>query len=154
MFEIRVICDRADADRITTSLNTLFATGAVRRSPSRTAGLERLYVTADHRPDPQTWPTPEQAYADAPCIADEIGWTVCVAGDPESCAELDREYFLRKAAVFDRIALSGDPDIPYGSDTETAHATALYLMDLDHASVICDPRAYVRQQYAQWTKNQ
>ncbi|MER0447029.1 hypothetical protein ABR738_21090 [Streptomyces sp. Edi4] len=99
-------------------------------------------------------PTPEDAYTGAPSILNEIAWIARTAADPESRSDLDREYFLRKAAVFDRIALSGDPDIPYGSDTETAHATALYLMDLDHAPVICDPRTYVRQQYAQWAHQQ
>jgi hypothetical protein len=30
----------------------------------------------------------------------------------------------------------------------SADAAALYLLDLDQPSVICDPRVYVRQQYA------
>ncbi|MFE9553214.1 hypothetical protein ACFYOD_06990 [Streptomyces sp. NPDC006703] len=109
--------------------------------------------TDDHSSD-EVRPTPEDAYTGAPSILNEITWITRAAADPESHSDLDREYFLRKAAVFDRIALSRDPDIPYGSDTETAHATALYLMDLDHASAICDPRAYVRQQYARWAHQQ
>lgn len=35
MFEIRIICDPADTDRITTGLNTLFETSPVRRLPAR-----------------------------------------------------------------------------------------------------------------------
>ncbi|WP_432058820.1 hypothetical protein [Streptomyces sp. bgisy022] len=51
MFEIRVICDPADTDRITTALNDTFTTGAVRTYPTRDGKHLRLYVTADHHPD-------------------------------------------------------------------------------------------------------
>ncbi|MEU3514629.1 hypothetical protein ABZ770_04960 [Streptomyces sp. NPDC006654] len=44
MFEIRVICDRPDADRISQALAAAFDTGPARQYPTR------LYFTADHRP--------------------------------------------------------------------------------------------------------
>ncbi|WP_328480267.1 hypothetical protein OHS71_17250 [Streptomyces sp. NBC_00377] len=93
------------------------------------------------------FPTPEQAYADAPSIFDEIGWTVRTLAARECFTKLDREFYLRKAALLDRIALLDEPGNPRGT-TETAVAAALYLLDLDQPGAICDPRAYVRQQYA------
>ncbi|MFF8948350.1 hypothetical protein ACF09I_06175 [Streptomyces sp. NPDC014940] len=47
MFEIRIICDPADADRVTTALGTVFAAGPVRRFPTRDGDRVRLYLTAD-----------------------------------------------------------------------------------------------------------
>ncbi|MCZ4602529.1 hypothetical protein O3S80_01800 [Streptomyces sp. Lzd4kr] len=151
MFEIRVICDPADADRVTTALNAAFTTGDVRQYPTRDGKRTRLYLTADHRPTPQDWPTPEQAYADAPSINSEIGWTARFLADAECYTELDREFYLRKAALLDRIALLDGPDATDGDATETAYATAVFLLDIDQPGVICDPRAYVRQQYARST---
>ncbi|MFF0158206.1 hypothetical protein ACFYRY_11845 [Streptomyces sp. NPDC005263] len=94
-----------------------------------------------------TWPTAEQAYADAPSILDEIGWTARTIAARECFTALDRNFYLRKAALLDRIALLDEPDTP-GDVTETAVAAALYLIDTDRADVTDDPRAYVRQQYA------
>ncbi|MFF9427237.1 hypothetical protein [Streptomyces sp. NPDC014746] len=150
MFEIRVICDPADADRVTAALTTTFATGDVRRYPTRDGKRTRLYLTADHRPNPADWPTPEQAYADAPSINSEIGWISHSLADAECYTELDREFYLRKAALLDRIALLDDPgpDPVDGGAAETAHAAAVFLLDSDRPGLICDPRAYVRQQYA------
>ncbi|WP_055688582.1 hypothetical protein [Streptomyces prasinus] len=51
VFEIRVICDPADTERITTALNDTFTTGAVRTYPTRDGKHLRLYMTANHRPD-------------------------------------------------------------------------------------------------------
>ncbi|MEU1454080.1 hypothetical protein [Streptomyces avermitilis] len=96
-----------------------------------------------HKP----FPTPEQAYADAPSILDEIGWTARTLAARECFTSLDRDFYLRKAALLDRIALLDEPDTP-GDVTETAVAAALCLLDMDQPAVICDPRAYVRQQYA------
>lgn len=50
MFEIRVICDRADTDRISHTLADAFDTGPARQYPTRDGKRIRLYVTADHRP--------------------------------------------------------------------------------------------------------
>ncbi|MEU3487344.1 hypothetical protein [Streptomyces massasporeus] len=147
MFEIRVICDPADTDRVTTALTTAFTTGAVRRRRTRDGERTRLYLTADHLPNPADWPTPEQAYAKAPSLVSEIGWTARTIATAEHFTELDREFYLRKAALLDRIALLDEPTAP-GDATDTAHAAAVGLLDKDQPGVICDPRAYVRQQYA------
>lgn len=56
MFEIRVICDAADADRVTAALTAAFRVGAFRHYPTRGGQRVRLYVTADH---PET-STPDQ----------------------------------------------------------------------------------------------
>ncbi|ROQ32396.1 hypothetical protein EDD98_1380 [Streptomyces sp. PanSC19] len=152
MFEIHIICDPDDTDRVTTALSATFTTGAVRRSPTRDGVRTRLYVTADHRPAPESeWPAPETAYAKAPSIISEIGWTARTAADRPFGGETSREFWLRKAALLDRIAL-GDEVAPAVSDAaEVAVEAARRLMDVDGAAVICDPRHYVRQQYAHWT---
>ncbi|MFK0279937.1 hypothetical protein ACIQVL_05610 [Streptomyces sp. NPDC090499] len=51
MFEIRVICDPGDADRISQTLTSAFRTGTPRTCPTRDGMRTRLYVTADHHPD-------------------------------------------------------------------------------------------------------
>ncbi|MEW1752075.1 hypothetical protein [Streptomyces angustmyceticus] len=95
----------------------------------------------------QKWPTPEEAYADAPAIAYEQAWTESTANiSPD---ELDRDWYLRHAAMLDRIALRDDPDQGTCA-AEDAEATAIVLLDIDQASRDFDPRAYVRQQYALW----
>ncbi|MFD5104608.1 hypothetical protein [Streptomyces cinereoruber] len=154
MFEIRIICDPADTDRVTATLGTLFTTGTVRRSPTRDGARTRLYVTADHRPAPETeWPTPEAAYAKAPSIISEIGWTARTVADRSFGAEMSREFWLRKAALLDRIALGDEVAGPISDATEAAVEAARRLMDTDDTALICDPRHYVRQQYARWTTN-
>ncbi|MFB7323634.1 hypothetical protein [Streptomyces sp. NPDC056190] len=150
MFEIRVICDPADTDRVTAALSGAFAAGAIRTYPSRDGKRTRLYVTADRRTDPGPWPTPDEAYALAPSIISEIGWTTHTVATAACFTELERDYYLRKAALLDRIALLDEPDAPHGDATETAEAAALHLLDMDQPGVICDPRAYIRQQYAHW----
>lgn len=147
MFEIRAICDPDDTDRVTTALKTAFTTGEVRQYPTRDGKRTRLYLTADHHPTPEDWPTPEQAYANAPSIDSEISWTAHYLADAECFTALDREFYLRKAALLDRIALLDEPDA-IGDTAMTADAAALYLLDIDQPGVICNPRAYVRQQYA------
>lgn len=47
MFEIRIICDPGDADRITAALADCLATGAPRTYPTRDGMRTRLYLTAD-----------------------------------------------------------------------------------------------------------
>ncbi|MFG2345910.1 hypothetical protein [Streptomyces phaeochromogenes] len=98
------------------------------------------------------FPTPEQAYANAPSILDEIGWTARTLAALECFTELDRDFYLRKAALLDRIALLDEPDAP-GDVTQTAVAAAFYLIDTDRADVTDDPRDYVRRQYAYWARN-
>ncbi|GAA4671830.1 hypothetical protein GCM10023347_27270 [Streptomyces chumphonensis] len=153
MFELRVICDPADADRITTALNTTFETGPVRRLPSRHSAQARLYITADHRPDTETatWPAPEDAYATAPSIIREIGWTADAAASRPVGTTLGREFWLRKAAVLDRIALT---DHAPGDADEVAAKAAQRLVELDDVTGVRDARGYVRQQYARWACDQ
>ncbi|MEU7157343.1 hypothetical protein [Streptomyces chrestomyceticus] len=172
MFEIRVICDAADTGPVTAALEAAFRTGAVRRYPSRTPGQERLYVTADHQPDPagqpaRTWPSPDAAYAGAPVLTDELTWVAeTVAAAAGRSGPADRVFCLRRAAALDRIALLDDT-LHVSSDTpEVATEAARHLLALDRNAggdspsagtvpphtldAARDPRGYVRQEYAAW----
>ncbi|MGI5139951.1 hypothetical protein [Streptomyces sp. CA-106110] len=154
MFEIRVICDLTDADRVSAALSEAFTTGTARQHPARDGQRTRLYITADHRPEPESCPTPEEAYALAPSIISEIGWTARTATDRPFYDELHREFWLRKAALLDRIALPDEADSATGDAADLATRAAQRLMDLDVTALICEPRHYVRRQYAAWAKNQ
>ncbi|MFF5008623.1 hypothetical protein ACFY3G_38040 [Streptomyces phaeochromogenes] len=154
MFEIRIICDLTDSDRLSQALSEAFTTGPVRKHPTRDGKRQRLYVTADHRPEPEPWSIPEEAYALAPSIISEIGWTARTAADRPFYDGLNRQFWLRKAALLDRIALSDEPDSVTSDAADLATRAAQRLMELDATAVICDPRHYVRQQYAAWAKNQ
>ncbi|MER5469815.1 hypothetical protein [Streptomyces sp. NPDC002685] len=154
MFEIRIICDPAEKDRVSEALAAAFTTGPARRHPTRDGQRTRLYLTADHRPEPEPWPTPEEAYVLAPSIISEIGWTARAAADRPFFDALNREFWLRKAALLDRIALSDDADSVTSDATDLATRAAQRLMELDDTAVASDPRQYVRQQYAHWAKNQ
>jgi len=167
MFEIRIICAPADTDRVTATLRDAFATGAVRTYPTRDGERTRLYATADHRPEPEPWPTPEEAYALAPSIISEIGWTARTLANSPCFTELERDFYLRKAALLDRIALLDEADGISGDASEVAVAAAWYLIDTDRTdnhnqgrpdspevlNAGDDPRGYVRQEYAHWAKN-
>lgn len=159
MFEIRIICESADTDRVTTALSDAFATGAVRTYPTRDGERTRLYVTADHRTEPEPWPTPEEAYVLAPSIISEIGWTARTLAATKCFTALERDFYLRKAALLDRIALLDEPDEPHGDATETAEAAAQRLLDTDKAGstiaadALANPRGYVRQEYAHWARH-
>ncbi|MEU8715797.1 hypothetical protein [Streptomyces sp. NPDC048663] len=154
MFEIRIICDPADKDRISAALTAAFTTGPARQHPTRDGQRTRLYLTADHRPEPEPWPTPEEAYALAPSIISEIGWTARTAADRPFYDGLHREFWLRKAALLDRIALSDETDSDTSDAADLATCAALRLIELDDTATISDPRHYVRQQYAAWAKHQ
>lgn len=151
MFEIRVICDPADTECVTRTLNDAFDTGPVREH--RTRDGARLYLTARQRPAHQPWPTPEQAYKAAPDLVEELGWVTHTAADADCFSELERDYYLRKAALMDRIAL----DTQHPEDIETAEAAALMLLDTDRHGLSpddlhrgeADPRGYVRHTYTQ-----
>nr|WSS63180.1 hypothetical protein OG284_19060 [Streptomyces sp. NBC_01177] len=152
MFEIRVITDPADADRVTAVLSAAFTVGQARQYPTGDGQRTRLYVTADHRPDP--YPAPEAAYALAPSIISEIGWTVARARAHLHGQAMDREYWLRKAALLDRIALAEGAEGQGHDATGAAEHAAARLVDLDGPDTVCDPRHYVRQQYALWADEQ
>ncbi|GHG97421.1 hypothetical protein [Streptomyces lanatus] len=149
MFEIRVICDPADTDRVTDALFQVFTVGPVRQRPTRDGKRLRLYATADHHTNANSWPTPGDAYALAPSIVSEIGWTARTAADRPFGARLPRDFWLRKAALLDRIALEDVGD----EAAEAADQAAHRLMDLDDIHGSCEPRHYVRQQYAHWINN-
>jgi hypothetical protein len=101
----------------------------------------------DRNPDEaQKWPSPDEAYASAPSIDDELDWLNRTAN--HTYDGLDRDWYLRNAAALDRIAL-GESTNERACPGE-AEATAVLLLDLDQASRDYDPRAYVRQQYALW----
>lgn len=144
MFEISVTCDPADTDRVIDTLGTVFTTWSAHRETTPGDGRTLVYLSVDHRPAPEEWPAPEQAYAAAPSIISEIGWVARTAAERPFGTEMSREFWLRKAALLDRIAL-GDGKAP--AATGATHA-ARQLMDFDDTAVICDPRHYVRQQYA------
>ncbi|MEU9198713.1 hypothetical protein [Streptomyces sp. NPDC048332] len=105
--------------------------------------------------------TPEAAYATAPSITREITWVSYTARDFSQLTD-PREYWLRKAAVFDRIALAEHkrPFVVAGS-TDTDESTALLadvnarrLIDHDHVTTTDAPRDYVRNAYARWINEQ
>ncbi|MYT19982.1 hypothetical protein GTW69_06705 [Streptomyces sp. SID7760] len=167
MFEIRVICTPPEADEITKALSATFATGAVRQRPTRDGDRVRLYVTAEQ--PVSHWPAPESAYATAPSIISEIGWT---ARSVSACLHgiQVREFWLRKAALLDRIALTDDN--PVSGDAATlAVEAARRLMEIDdaaglgpsgyadgpytpdHPDSVREPRGYVRQEYAIWIRH-
>jgi hypothetical protein len=50
VFEIRIICEPDDADRVTQALAAAFDTDPARQYPTRDHKRTRLYVTAEHRP--------------------------------------------------------------------------------------------------------
>ncbi|MEV6245240.1 hypothetical protein AB0M38_03420 [Streptomyces sp. NPDC051742] len=152
MFEIRVICGPDDTDRVIDALGSVFTTWSAHRTATRDGDRIRVYLSADHRPAiTQEWPTPEQAYATAPSIIREIGWVARTAADRPFGTETSREFWLRKAALLDRIALGDEVAPPISDATVDADRAARRLMDVDDAAVICDPRHYVRQQYARRT---
>ncbi|WP_329290422.1 hypothetical protein [Streptomyces sp. NBC_01455] len=154
MFEIRIICEPADTDRVSQVLAAAFTTGPARQHPTRDGQRTRLYLTADHRSAPEPWPAPEEAYALAPSIISEIGWTARTAADRPFFDALNREFWLRKAALLDRIALSNEADSTTSDATDLATRAAQRLIELDDTAALSAPRCYVRQQYAHWAKNQ
>lgn len=157
MFEIRVICNPSETEHVTRELAATFATGSVRQYPTRDGERTRLYVTADLEPaHAGPWPTPDEAYAKAPGIVSEIGWTAQAARDMRSGWQDEREFWLRKAALLDRIALDYEKAGTHGDACALARQAGRRVMDMDGAdnSKTCDVRAYVRQQYAQWSTQQ
>ncbi|SED08366.1 hypothetical protein [Streptomyces sp. 2133.1] len=106
-------------------------------------------------PSAAKWPPAEKAYAGAPSLVSESKWIAETAANWED--ELNREWYLRHAALLDRIALDiAHLDNQPGATraAEEADATAVLLLDLDQAPRDYDPRAYVRQQYALWHAQQ
>ncbi|MEV0090063.1 hypothetical protein [Streptomyces sp. NPDC050738] len=121
------------------------------------------------------WPTPEAAYALAPSILREIGWTADQAltyvRTDFHRRVADREFWLRKAALLDRIAVTDEKAGIYADAIDVAVNAARRLLSIDreqglgpsgfgdgpyvpeHPDSIAEPRGYVRQEYAIWAKN-
>ncbi|WP_241518616.1 hypothetical protein [Streptomyces sp. CB03238] len=76
---------------------------------------------------------PDEAYAKAPSIISEIGWTAQKAADRPFGTTLGREFWLRKAAVLDRIALADEADGLHSDAGEVAMEAARYLVETDKA---------------------
>ncbi|WP_327577417.1 hypothetical protein [Streptomyces sp. NBC_00145] len=154
MFEIRVICDPADTERVSDALATAFTTGPARQHSSRDKRRTRLYVTAEHRTHTGLWPTPEEAYALAPSVISEVGWVVEQLATHPATTRMPRDFWLRKAAVYDRMALEDKAAGTVSAAADVATETGERLMHLDESAIVCNERAYVRQQYAHWIKHQ
>ncbi|ELP70925.1 hypothetical protein PV735_30120 [Streptomyces turgidiscabies] len=144
-------CDRQDYRTTNDDPRNIAAVAA---TVARSFLLPDTTPDNDDHPTPELWPTPADAYGDAPSINSEIGWTARTLAGRKLYTDLDRDFYLRKAALLDRIALLDEPDDPHGGATETAVAAAVYLIDTDRADVNDDPRGYVRRHYALWAKNQ
>jgi hypothetical protein len=131
----------------------------------------------EHNGTPATpeFPAPEVAYADAPGVVSEIGWVAEQARSLPLDQETDREYWLRKAALVDRIALARAVTHAQEDALDTAEMAsnaAVQLIEYDErhcdgderptagsirfsdAIVQAGYRAYVRQQYLAWNRTQ
>lgn len=99
---------------------------------------------------------PDTAYALAPSMLSEMRWVTNTLATAECFTELERDYYLCKVALLDRIAFLDEPAPPFGDATTAAEAAAVFLLDTDrdhlagHVVERADrgPRGYVRQQYA------
>ncbi|PSJ26973.1 hypothetical protein B7P34_20185 [Streptosporangium nondiastaticum] len=111
---------------------------------------------------------PTVAYAAAPGITSEIGWVIRHSIPRSSGTEYEREFLLRKAAAFDRMALAEAARCaPQAAapTIESAVEAARQLMDHDVAhcglslrgaeiATADDCRAYVRREYHAWNRTQ
>ena len=108
---------------------------------------------------------PSTAYAEAPSIIAEIGWVADQSVSRSFGSEMGREFWLRKAALLDRIALRETatyaPDLSAPA-VQTAEQAALRLIEYDetHSGLSrraldlvtgSDYREYVRDQYREWS---
>ncbi|MEU5190635.1 hypothetical protein AB0G83_26325, partial [Streptomyces klenkii] len=168
-FEIRVICDPDDTDRIVAALDSTFTVGIVSVYPTRDGKQNRLYAHADHpadHPEPEAGPTPggaDEAYAAAPSLLREMVEVLEMGRDVDPAEDEDVSartwsYWVRRAALLDRIALQEAATCPPGvadESAERAEIAAWMLAVLGHkdgsepdAEVRAWPRGYVRKQYA------
>ncbi|OAR24221.1 hypothetical protein A8W25_17415 [Streptomyces sp. ERV7] len=109
---------------------------------------------------------PADAYENAPEIAREIGWVAdrAAAGHPVDPA-VGREFWLREAALLDRIALQetaayAPESAVFAIRTAQEAARRLIAFDSVHSGLSCrgaelatdaDRRDYVREQYRRWS---
>ncbi|MDT3395223.1 hypothetical protein RKE29_00910 [Streptomyces sp. B1866] len=111
---------------------------------------------------------PAEAYADAPKIAAEISWVARAAVARPFGQEPDREFWLRKAALLDRIALEEGatyaPEVAAEAVQAAAQAAWQFVRyDAEHhglslrgADLVTDEdyRAHVRDAYREWRLQQ
>ncbi|MET8980425.1 hypothetical protein ABZX85_32945 [Streptomyces sp. NPDC004539] len=147
MFEIRVICDPDDTDRVTAALADAFALNSVRDYATRDGKERRLYITAGHSALRSTLSDDliehrraqsHPAYTGAPGLREETEWLISQANTGRS----DREWWLRRAALDDRFHPGGQADY-----------VARALIALDGATETDNPRDYVREQYGKWREH-
>ncbi|MGI5348798.1 hypothetical protein ACQEU8_11465 [Streptomyces sp. CA-250714] len=114
--------------------------------------------------DAAEYPSPETTYTNAPSVIREIGWVAHQAPNRRFGEWLGREFWLRKAAVLDRIALGDEADGIDAGASGIAEDAARRLIGVDrcddingdtargpeHPGAEVDPRGYVRQAYATW----
>ncbi|MDH2388163.1 hypothetical protein QCN29_05035 [Streptomyces sp. HNM0663] len=116
--------------------------------------------------EPQIDPT--VVYAAAPGLIAEMCWVTEQARERRFGTEPGREFWLRKAALLDRIAIQ--ESTTYSADVAAdavavAGAAALRLAEYDagHSGVSLrglelatgdDCRLYVREQYREWNRTQ
>ncbi|MFK4068729.1 hypothetical protein [Streptomyces sp. NPDC029674] len=157
MFEIRIICREAETDTVISALGKAFSFDGYAQRPARGSGRVRLYLQAvPHARPGAHWPTPEQAYKNAPSTICEIGWTCQRARSYAHQTGVDREFWLRKAAVLDRVALADG--INDADELALKAARRLLSIDTKYEGVPGAPdyespenlRGYVRQEYAYW----
>ncbi|GHC33174.1 hypothetical protein [Streptomyces cinnamoneus] len=169
MFEIRVICDPADADTIAKTLFGTFTIGQIRQQPTRDGKRLRLYITADHQ-------LRDDAYTDAPPIAYELAYFMELASRLDKTGDhtpdVERELLLRKAVLLDRMAMeeavvSSSLAAEMAAENAEVAAIALSIFDSSEEGLFwggeygpSDPlwartsyRGYVRQEYAAWLHN-
>ncbi|MEO3839890.1 hypothetical protein [Streptomyces sp. B22F1] len=110
--------------------------------------------------EPET-STTDTAYANAPSIAWEISWVLRALRKYPLSHGIDREFWLRKAAVLDRIALREETTLTPDASADAVSAAgraARQLADYDASfhdlsfrgeelATDEDFRAYVRRQY-------
>lgn len=99
--------------------------------------------------------TPEVAYVDAPSIVQEIGWVARTARAmirqaPGKAGDRARGlYFLRKAALLDRIALEPHPQADAAELAELNARRAQKFVFPEVPAYGPEARVWVRYQYAQ-----
>ncbi|WP_314171478.1 hypothetical protein [Streptomyces winkii] len=105
----------------------------------------------NNRPTQQQPGSPEEVYARGPSIEQEIASLAELSERHAHDKALPREFWLRKAALVDRIALS--EAAAYGPElaksairAAEAAAVQLHAYDAKHRN-----REYVRQQYRVWS---
>ncbi|MEU8923590.1 hypothetical protein AB0D10_22045 [Kitasatospora sp. NPDC048545] len=96
-------------------------------------------------------PTPEEAYADAPAVAEEARYVDAHRSRSNEPPRRRREFLLRLAALRDRVAV-GNTDADPGQ-VSSARIAARDLAEHDGVTPAeGDARGYVRQQYAEWRR--